>query len=165
MSDANSEVDSPEFVAHLAGLYRDAARLARSAQTISRSTEQRLEAIRRNGFLRLAEIGEGLLAVQQQRPDEFEEWFAMHKSYLGFSLSTGRRCKAAARLVLEHGLEEAITLTLTAADRGRPEPFFSLRLSMGPGEVPPDQIAGWLDRIRPAVEFYHALEERAAATL
>ncbi len=156
--------DSPEFIDHLAGLYRDCTRLAESAARIQNGANQRIEAIRRNGFLRLAEIGDGLIEAHVTHPDEFEAWFSAHQKQLGFCLRTARRCKEAARQVASLGLEEAIVRALEKPDRDRPEPFFRLSLSLpvAPDQVPVADIAAWLERIRPAVEVYHQLEVRAA---
>lgn len=160
-------IDSDEFVDSIAGLFRDAERLAASAETIASSTERRLEAIRRNGFIRLVEVGEKLLVVHDQRPGEFEAWFELHRARFPrtFSLRTARRCKAAARTVREIGLEAAILQALGEVPRERPEPFLSLRLSLpvSPEQVPDDQVQAYLERLKPAVDVYHALEQRAPA--
>lgn len=158
-------IDNPDYIARLAGLYRDCELLAQSAQTIVANLSRRLEAIRRNGFIRLAELGEELLRVQEQRPGEFDAWFALHRSRLGFSRRTAYRCKAAAQQVRDLGIEQAIMAALGESSRDRPEPFLLLRLSLpvSPEHVPADEIPALLERIRPAVEVYHALEERAAA--
>ena len=153
--------DHPDFIAHLAGLYRDCVRLTQSADSIAAGTQRRIESILRNRFLRRVEIGEELLAVQAARADEFENWFQAHEARLGFTLRTARRCKADARLFLEHGLETA--LSILAGSRERPSPFLSIRLPMSPDQVPAADIPAWLDRLRPAAEAFHQLEQRAAS--
>lgn len=159
--------DSEDFITRLAGLYRDCERLAVSAQNLVTSTARRLDALRRNGYLRLAELGEALLAVQEARPAEFEQWFAAHRMRLGFSLRTAYRCKAAARLVREHGLDAALGLALGGSDRHRPEPFLclSIRVPVAPGEIPAEEIPAMMERLRPAVEVYELLEARSAGEL
>lgn len=159
------EFDSPEFIARLGGLYRHCETLAHSVQTLCENTASRVRAMRRNAYMGLAELGEELFRVQEARPGEFKDWFAAHKSRLGFSLRTAERCKTAAKLIRDHGPEQALAIALGETSLQRPEPFIalSLRLPVAPAQIPDEDLAKWLERFRPAAEVYRELEARAHA--
>lgn len=158
-------IDSPDFIARLAGLNRDREQLEQSAETIVAGVARRVEAIRRNWYLRQAELGEELLQIQEQRPGDFESWLSIHRRELAFGRATAYRCRATAQQVRDHGLEVALDLALGEKHRERPEPFLSLRfsLSVAPEQVPTAEIPALLERLRPAVELSRQLEERASA--
>lgn len=162
MSDllAIRDFDSVEFIDRLAGLYRHCQDIAARAATLQVETERRVAGIRLNTFKGLAEIGEALLRVQERHPGEFDAWFVLHEKQLGFSTRTADRCKAAAKLVREHGLDRAYELSIEKANE-RPPPFLalSLRLTRPLAELDDEERRELKERLQPVVDTYHALEE------
>ncbi len=162
MSDllALRDFDSSEFLDRVAGLFRHCQNLFRRAAELAEQTEARVAAIRLNTYQGLAEIGEALLLVQEARPGEFGDWFELHREQLGFSPSHADRCKAAARLVREHGLEKAFALSTARAAAEARQPILAdtLRLTKPIEELTDGERRKWLDRLRPWAETYHALE-------
>lgn len=161
MSDllALRDFDSAEFIDRIAGLFAHCAQLADRAATLREQTAARIYGMSRHTFDGLSEIGEALLRVQEKRPGEFETWFQAHHARLGFSLTHAERCKAAARLVREHGPERAYDLSLArAADRPEPLLAFSMRLTRPLEDLNPDELAALHKRLEPAVNISHQIE-------
>lgn len=128
------DIDSEEFIARLAGLFRHCQNIDRKAANLLRTMSQRVESIRWHTFVGLAEIGEALLRVQEQRPQGFAEWFAAHQDALGFKMRHADRCKRAAKAVRDLGLEAAYTAALQEAERQR-ETLPTIRVPSDPSAV------------------------------
>jgi len=163
MSDVLSirDFDSLEFVDRLAGIWLHCQSLFRRASNLAEQTEQRVQGMRRHTFNGLAEIGEALLRVQESRPGEFADWFAAHQTRLGFSLSHADRCKAAARLVREHGPEQAFALSLARQTAQANPPLLSdtLRLTRPVAELTREERDRWRQRLKPWVDTYREIEQ------
>jgi hypothetical protein len=150
-----------EFTARLAGLFAECQHRSTRAADLARETEQRIDGMRRHTFDGLAEIGEALLRVMESLPPgEFEDWFAARTARLGFSLSTANRCKSAARLVREHGPDQAFVIASNKAAQ-RPEPILAdtLRLTKPIDQLTAEERHKWRERIRPWVELDHQLQQ------
>lgn len=159
MSDllAIRDFDSAEFIERLAGLYRHCQDIAVRAATLQVETERRVAGIRLNTFKGLAEIGEALLRVQEQRPGGFGEWFEQHRDRLGFSSRHAESCKAAARKVREKGLEAAYQDALNKAAR-ETRPMLHIPTSID--SLPEDRVRELYEKIAP---IYAALAARLGA--
>jgi hypothetical protein len=171
MSDllAIKDYDSEEFIDRLAGLFTHCGKLATRAETLHEQTQARIAGMKRHTFEGLAEIGEALLLVQEARPGEFAAWFEAHEERLGFSLSHANQCKAAAKLVREHGSDQAYELSTAKAQSSSTPPTLSLtvRLTKPLEQLDAGERAQLRKRLEPAVEIHHRLEaiEQAQTSL
>jgi hypothetical protein len=151
-----------EFADRLAGLFRECQHRSTRAADLARQTEQRIEGMRRHTFDGLAEIGEALLRViESLAPGEFEDWFSTRASRLGFCLRTAHRCKSVARLVREHGPDQAFVIASNkASDKAEPILALSFRLTKPVADLTPEECHQWRERLRPVVELDQQLATR-----
>jgi hypothetical protein len=122
---------------------------------------QRVESIRWHTFVGLAEIGEALLRVQEQRPQGFTEWFEAHQVRLGFKMRHADRCKKAAKAVRDLGLEAAYTAALQEAERQR-ETLPTMRVPLVVEGLTPDRARELLDKLKPICQ---ALSDKISSAL
>lgn len=157
---AITDYDGAEFVDRLAGLFRHCQNRARRAAELAEQTEARVAGMRRHTFDDLAVIGEALVRVQEARPGGFDEWFGVHRDRLGFATTHADRCKAAAKLVREHGADRAYELSIEKAS-ARPPAFLalSLRLTRPIADLDEAERRELMERLKPVVETYHELEQ------
>lgn len=148
------DYDSAAFFSRLNGCFAHCSSLYAKVEDLNTKLGKRVLGIKQNIFLGLAEIGEALLRVQESKPREFELWFEMHETQIGFSLRHAESCKGYARLVRDHG-ETAFEISQTKSN-ARPLPMFALHVSLSRPleELTRDERLGLLKKLEPAVEMH-----------
>jgi hypothetical protein len=156
------DIDSAEFIDRLAGAFKHCQTIDRRANNLVRTMEQRVAGIRWNTFVGLAEIGEALLRVQEQRPQGFTEWFQAHQARLGFKERHADHCKSAARAVREHGLSAAYAAALKKAAGQQRETLPTMRVPLVVEGLTAERARELLGKLKPICE---ALTEKISSAL